>query len=1585
MKKRWISLFLTVCLVIGVLSAPAAAEEDRSGDGAVAVSPEMLPEPAEDPISETAGGEVGPFLWQTEAGAVSAVGENGSPFMAEVVSVTEVPEGYIGIYTPEDLMGIAGDLSGNYILMQDINLSGMNWTPIGDQDNPFTGSLDGNGHEISHMTINITDPNGEKVYVGMFGYGKPSMIKDLCISDLAIQVECTYGYIGGVIGFFDYGMGDRCIENCAVKSGTIKVNHSQSQSRIGGIVGYADYWSQILNCSNGAAIETEGVGYAYVGGIVGNCEGTADILGCTNFNSISVHIENASSTPAIGGILGYGITEVQNCANYGAISATHQKTDTQSTVASGAVNVGGIIGCGIKCSNCYNAADLSGVQTLTSTRDGARVVSAGVSVGGILGGKPNGRLTMLNCYNVGGVSGHASASAVSASQVEAEEYLGGIAGSIYTDSHDVTVENCYTLNTADNLFGSYSTESSTVLTNCRILSGGQMRNQESYAGFDFTSVWKMGSGSYPFPVFRGEEDLPGIEEPPEEETPVLIDISHYYGTTAMRNFRVYAMGAGYPAPVGFTIDVGGTQYTGYSDGDHVCDSIDIQVDPGYTGDVVITREGYYTQSIPAEYTGMLNYVTMVPTTVTDPFANALLLDKSAGDHGIYRNLFMDSETMYQRDLTDTEENLLSLCPMVEWNGHGAGTIWLEQGEIQVELTNHVFQQVDWSDYLFAAGETIYLCAEAADGTGFRYATNLKVIAPLHSGLEIDLGEGLTVDTSTSDEGDISIFAGKELTFDLSELSDDLIPMEISVKSDGSIQGTIGFTLGKASDKEAVFGTMKEALDNFEKTDEAKRKKIAALLDDLKQYGVPIERASTFGATGTVQMLGYFTGKQIDGEPKLTECKMALIFSGSLRYTYYTVVMTVPGYVEMSLGAKLETYIKMAYDETSGALSAGDGQKLDTSLSLSGELGAGLKGYLSGGVKGTGTLKISSVLPLTQRDTALSLRANLKIVGTLAGIDGEWVLCETPEMIFWDSGEWCWKDAADAEGQTYVFAPRLAAVSMKMANGEDTIVTGVSGYQAPALAILPDGRMLAVWAADVAGRRMVDNGGVYYSVCTDGVWSEPALVEDDGTNDAVPQLYQDGSTVFLAWQDYTTEFKTDTLPDYQTVSAQIETVVSVFDPDTDTWSAPEAGNPGWYDFAAGDDLPEDYEGEWPATDSTHQVLSAHGVRGVLYTAADEETGLSQVWGIFGDSAGWGEPIQLTRGGSGVNGFYAAMDDEKIAILYTSGDYADADLMLYEVPLDGNLTVTDADYVRQTLVPGHTLTLKTGVKNNSPVTVSGLSIQVSDSGGTTLLQEKVTTTIRPGEEKTVYVNYQLPEVIEDKELHIAVTPLLWRDTDESDNSAVCALELADLSVETFTAVAVGGETQAVVQVVNRGQADTQPAQLTFYRGSPDGEVLGNAQVDALGAGSLANIAVTLPGLDEGDLVYVAAEALPTENLIGNNTLHAMVAAVSRAETDLSAAVVRGEDTAAVTIRIDNRTTAAAESMTLVAAVYDGETGRQLDCALFEHVTVAALNSGEYRAELSAPAGVEELSWKVFCLDDNWAPLDEPLTGMSGSTSS
>ena len=85
------------------------------------------------------------------------------PFLSESERQETVPEGWVGIYTVEDLDNIRHDLDGQYILMNDLTFAdgAAPFTPIGTRQEPFTGRFDGNGHVIRGLVIDVEQETPE--------------------------------------------------------------------------------------------------------------------------------------------------------------------------------------------------------------------------------------------------------------------------------------------------------------------------------------------------------------------------------------------------------------------------------------------------------------------------------------------------------------------------------------------------------------------------------------------------------------------------------------------------------------------------------------------------------------------------------------------------------------------------------------------------------------------------------------------------------------------------------------------------------------------------------------------------------------------------------------------------------------------------------------------------------------------------------------------------------------------------------------------------------------------------------------------------------------------------------------------------------------------------------------------------------------------------------------------------------------------------------------------------------------------------------------------------------------------------------
>lgn len=192
-----------------------------------------------------------------------------------------IPKGYTGIYTIDDLYAVRNNLSGKYILMNDIDMSetapggdwdnGNGWLPI---DN-FNGTFDGNGYAIKNMHI-YGELDSDKSNIGLFGRcGDYSKILRLAIVNCNIDCKInndTGTYVGAIAGEIGYETIDRCYT-----SGNIKVTTDKSNCYIGGICGGLKSFTNIVtNSFNTADIEinivtntNEDIENFYAGGLVG--------------------------------------------------------------------------------------------------------------------------------------------------------------------------------------------------------------------------------------------------------------------------------------------------------------------------------------------------------------------------------------------------------------------------------------------------------------------------------------------------------------------------------------------------------------------------------------------------------------------------------------------------------------------------------------------------------------------------------------------------------------------------------------------------------------------------------------------------------------------------------------------------------------------------------------------------------------------------------------------------------------------------------------------------------------------------------------------------------------------------------------------------------------------------------------------------------------------------------------------------------------------------------------------------------------------------------------------------------------------
>lgn len=287
--------------------------------------------------------------------------------------VEVVVEEWVQIWNEGDLRNMANNLSKNYIIMQDIELT-QNWISIGNRSNPFMGKLEGNNHKITGLVI-----DSEEEYQGLFGMTYDGKISNLSIIDCNIKGKNSVGALIGLTNYTKQG-GGTVIENVKV-TGTIT-----GDERVGGIIGY-----NIAGNITGSTSNVNVSGNGNVGGLVGVNSNGSTVNKAIVKNSYSTG--EVSGGNSVGGLIG---------SNDGGVVTNVYST---SKVTSTYEMAGGLIG----------------YSTYGETK---AIVKNAYSTGEVIGER-----------HVGGLIGYAVDTNItntySISKLTGKYYIGGLIGELY--------------------------------------------------------------------------------------------------------------------------------------------------------------------------------------------------------------------------------------------------------------------------------------------------------------------------------------------------------------------------------------------------------------------------------------------------------------------------------------------------------------------------------------------------------------------------------------------------------------------------------------------------------------------------------------------------------------------------------------------------------------------------------------------------------------------------------------------------------------------------------------------------------------------------------------------------------------------------------------------------------------------------------------------------------------------------------------------------------------------------------------------------------------------------------------------------
>ena len=187
-------------------------------------------------------------------------------------------------------------------LTKNLDLNGIEWTPIGTKgtSNVFKGTFDGNGATISNLKIS----GGS--YVALFGETSGAAIKNLTVTG-----EVSGEDVAAIVAKAT----DTAITNCVSK-----VNVTATAGKAAGIS--ASFGGTITKCENRGTVATAAAQPA--GGLVAWCN-AAVIENCHNYGAVTAGDHGALDSAQAGGLCGNlaaGST-IKNCSNSAVITSAN--------------------------------------------------------------------------------------------------------------------------------------------------------------------------------------------------------------------------------------------------------------------------------------------------------------------------------------------------------------------------------------------------------------------------------------------------------------------------------------------------------------------------------------------------------------------------------------------------------------------------------------------------------------------------------------------------------------------------------------------------------------------------------------------------------------------------------------------------------------------------------------------------------------------------------------------------------------------------------------------------------------------------------------------------------------------------------------------------------------------------------------------------------------------------------------------------------------------------------------------------------------------------------------------------------------
>ena len=437
-----------------------------------------------------------------------------------------------------------------------------------------------------------------------------------------------------------------------------------------------------------------------------------------------------------------------------------------------------------------------------------------------------------------------------------------------------------------------------------------------------------------------------------------------------------------------------------------------------------------------------------------------------------------------------------------------------------------------------------------------------------------------------------VLAGTKISFDLSKL-----PVRY-IQTEDTLKIGIGYSaeLGKKDDK-SFFEELKKTVKDTKK-DIAEGISTAIIQNRFQKFsgfGLGGSSIVSDGALGKINgaIAAYAEFKYTNGKWTRIGSEGFIQISGKISNEWQATVLYVPVVLKLSGEIGLDAEIEIGYDNDQISYNF----DLDFTVpSVRGSAGIGIVHVVDGSVY----LQLENHVKFSAGRKTLNcvLDGDLGISGKFIVFSGEkslWKFCQwqyfqkywgdnptlnsyagniisSDELISnqLDSKKYSLDKRKYLEKQSDWLGEKIDSSlnTASVIESEKLLQSSIYDSSIPKVVTTSNGTTMMIWTADIAERTSGNQTAVVYSVynSTNNTWSEPKIVNDDGTADGYPTITTDGNDIYVSWANSNATFEPETIT-VKKLADSFDVCVAKYNSENNCFEKPiKISNDSMFDFS-----------------------------------------------------------------------------------------------------------------------------------------------------------------------------------------------------------------------------------------------------------------------------------------------------------------------------------------------------------------------------------------------------------------------------------